>query len=85
VNLGAWGPAEWIAVIGALSAVATWGAKVILVLGDIARTLFALQCWMEVLGEEFPELRQRAAQKMGRRPVLRRSAEPRSAQTEPGT
>ena len=74
MNLGAWGPAEWIAVIGALGAVTTWGAKVILILGDIARTLFALQCWLEVLGEEFPDLRQRVAQKMARRPVLRRDA-----------
>lgn len=74
MNLGAWGPAEWIAVIGALGAVTTWCAKVILILGDIARTLFALQCWLEVLGEEFPDLRQRAAQKMARRPVLRRDS-----------
>ena len=74
MNLGAWGPAEWIAVIGALGAVTTWCAKVILILGDIARTLFALQCWLEVLGEEFPDLRQRVAQKMARRPILRRDS-----------
>lgn len=70
MNVAAWGPAEWIAVLGALGAAGAWGLRVIVVLTQIADLLVVQRCWLEVLAEEFPHLKTKVESKMRARPSI---------------
>lgn len=69
-GIAGWGPAEWIAVIGAGCASVAWAARVLALLIEVRSAVRELRCWTEVLSEEFPELHARVADKLRLRDSL---------------
>ena len=67
-----WGPGEWMLFFGAVGSVGAYATRFILILGRIAELLFSLQCWLEVLSEEYPEVGRKVATRIAAKPVLRK-------------
>jgi len=67
-----WGPGEWAVLFGAVGSIGAFATRFILILGKIAELLFCLQCWLEVLSEEYPEVGRKVATRIAAKPVMRK-------------
>jgi len=71
MNFWNWAPGDWLLVVTIVVPVCSFCARGLVVLSKIAETLARLDGWLEVFTEEYPDLSQRVASRVARRPRVR--------------